>query len=289
MRLLPIAATALLAACAPASHSVPVDRAAPAIAMDCFRVNGSSMLAAHRGGPAAGYPENALTSQRRLSELGVLYAEINVRRSADGALFLLHDDTLDRTTSGSGPLTGLDWADLSVLQLHDNDGRLSDTGIPTLIDALDLARNTGLILNLDLKSVSPEEIVSFIHDHDARDLVAIIAYTVDDAAAIHALDPGLLLSVPDERSALQQAGVNLAASYIWLGTGAIDGHVDSTLAELDLETSAGLFRRENGSVDLYLEARDANIELIAVDDVDTAVRALGGSAVLLDQINACRP
>jgi glycerophosphoryl diester phosphodiesterase len=51
----------------------------------------------------------------------------------------------------------------------------------------------------------------------------------------------------------------------------------------------GLFRRENGSSDPYLEARDANIELIAVDDVETASRALGGGAVLREQINACTP
>jgi len=289
MRLLPIAATALLAACSPASHNVPVDRAAPAIAMDCFRETGTSMLAAHRGGPAEGYPENALTSLRRLSTLGVLYAEIDVRRSADGVLYLLHDDSLDRTTSGTGPVDGLDWADLSGLRLEDNDGLPTSTGIPTLIEAFDLAREANLVLNLDLKSVSPEQIVTFIHEQGARDLVAVIAYTVEDAAAVHALDPGLLLSVPNDRSALRRAGVNLEASYIWMGTGPLDPHADTALGDLGLETSAGLFRREDGSPGLYLEARDANIELIAVDDVDTAVEALGGAAVLREQINACTP
>jgi glycerophosphoryl diester phosphodiesterase len=289
MRLVPLAAIALLAACTPVSDNAPVDRAAPAIAMDCFRETGASMLAAHRGGPAEGYPENALASLGRLSDLGVLYAEIDVRRSADGVLFLLHDDSLDRTTSGTGPIDGLTWDDLSGLRLDDNDGYPTSSQIPTLIDALDLARSAGLILNLDLKSVSAEEIVAFIHEQGARDLVAVIAYTVEDASAIHALDPGLLLSVPNDRQALRRAGVNLEASYIWMGTGPLDPRADTTLGNLGLETSVGLFRRENGSSDPYLEARDANIELIAVDDVEIASRALGGGAVLREQINACTP
>lgn len=293
MRLTLFITVAMIAACSPTPITTPdnpaIERAGPAIAMDCFRETGVSMLAAHRGGPAQGYPENALTSLRRLSEMGVLYAEIDVRRSADGVLFLLHDDTLDRTTTGSGSLDGLNWASLSELNLQDNDGLPTRSNIPTLSETVDLARSTGLILNLDLKSVSPEEIVDFVQDENARDLVAIIAYTVEDAAAIHMLDPGLLLSVPNDRSALQRAGVNLEASYIWLGTGDLDPQADTALADLGLETSAGLFRRENGSPDLYLEARGANIELIAIDDVDTAVQALGGAMALREQIEACSP
>ncbi|WP_323760787.1 glycerophosphodiester phosphodiesterase family protein [Maricaulis sp.] len=288
MRQTPIAALALLTACTQAANAPSMERAAPAIAMDCFRDADISMLAAHRGGPAPGYPENALTSLDRLIELGVLYAEIDVRRTADGVLFLLHDDTLDRTTSGSGPLDGLTWEELSGLRLHDNNGRPTNATLPTLADAIALARRTGLVLNLDLKSIPAGDIVAFVHDQDARDQLAIITYTVADAAAVHDLDPGLLLSVPNDLPALRRAGLNLDASYVWMGTGSLDPVADTRLADLGLETSAGLFRRENGRPELYLEARDANIELIAVDDVETAVRALGGAETLHNQIAACR-
>jgi len=277
----------MLTACNQSGPVQPAELTAPIAALTCFRENTASMLAAHRGGPAPGYPENSLSGLQRLSRLGVLYAEIDVRRSADGVLYLLHDDTLDRTTTGAGPTAGQNWADLSTHLLQDNQGQRSDETIPTLIEAIELARTNGLILNLDLKSVPPAEIVRFVHDNTARDHVAIIAYSVDAAAAIHALDPGLLLSVPHDIDRLASAGVNLEASYVWLGTGQIDANADADLATRGIETSAGLFRREDGTSRPYLDAVSAGVELISIDNVDAAVSALGGPEELERQIEAC--
>ena len=278
----------LAAACSPSAPSATETRlAAPAIQLDCFRETGAAMLAAHRAGPAPGYPENALSTLRRLAEMGVLYAEIDVRRSADGVLFLLHDDTLDRTTTGQGPLDGLSWPDLSGIPLRDPDGDpLTDT-IPTLAEALETARTAGLILNLDLKSVPAEDIVGFVHEHDARNAVAIIAYSVEQAASIHALDPGLVLSAPNAPDALAEAGVNLDAVYIWLGVGEADADADAHLAEAGLETSAGLFPLETGDPAPYRQANEAGVELLSIDDVDAAVAALGGADALKTRMAAC--
>jgi len=269
------------------SQAAAPDPAAPAAQLACFRENGVSMLAAHRGGPASGYAENALSSLERLGELGVLYAEIDVRRAADGTLFLLHDDTLDRTTVAEGPVDGLSWSELSGTALRDPDGTpIADT-IPTLAEALTTARSAGIVLNLDLKSVSAEAIVGFVHAHGASDDVAIIAYSVDQAAAIHALDPGLVLSAPNAPEALTAAGVNLDAAYLWLGVGTPDADDDARLAEAGLETSAGLFPLETGDPAPYRQADQAGVELLSVDDVATAVAALGGSDALKARIAAC--
>lgn len=289
MRRSVLAILVLIASCAPDPVRLEDRPALPAAALTCFRTEGFSMLAAHRGGPAPGYPENALSSLHRLSELGVLYAEIDVRRSSDGVLFLLHDDTLDRTTTGTGSVTGQPWSALSDLQLEDNNGQITADRIPTLSEAITLAQTAGLVLNLDLKSVAPEEIVQTIQATNARDHVAIIAYSIQDAAAIHALDAGLVLSVPNDLPGLAAAGVNLETSYIWLGTGPLDADMDATLASRGLETSAGLFRREDGTDTPYLEARATGIELLSIDEVDTAVRALGGAQTLRGQIAACTP
>jgi len=277
----------LLTACSPESPAPAVELAAPALALDCFRENGTAMLAAHRAGPAAGYAENALSSLERLAELGVLYAEIDVRRSADGTLFLLHDETLDRTTTGRGPAETLDWSELSVLNLRDPDGVILEDRIPTLSDAFAIARQTGLGLNLDLNSIGPDTIVDAIHTADARHHVAIIAYSVEDAAAVHALDPGLVLSAPDDPEALARAGVNLDATYLWLGTDPSEAHRDARFSDDGIETSIGLFRHEPGPTSLYTGAREAGVELLSIDHVEDAVTALGGPAVLHAQIDAC--
>ena len=283
MRRLALTSLLFFTACSPALQS----DTATATALDCFREHGFSMLAAHRAGPAPGYPENALSSLQRLGALGVLYAEVDVRRSADGVLFLLHDDTLDRTTTGSGPAETRDWAELAALNLIDNSGQASTQTMPTLEAAGRVAVTSGVILNLDLKSVPPADIVDFIHAHDLRDHVSIIAYTVDQAAALHALDPGLLLSAPDEPDTLAAAGVNLDATYLWLGTGYVDSEADIRFAARGLETSAGLFRFEPAGPDLYTHARNAGVEILSIDHVDDAVAALGGAETLRQQIETC--
>lgn len=71
-------------------------------------------LVAHRGGGTLA-PENTLAAIRLGQSLGYRAAEFDVKLSRDGVAFLLHDATLDRTTSGHGPAGGRDWADLAGL------------------------------------------------------------------------------------------------------------------------------------------------------------------------------
>jgi glycerophosphoryl diester phosphodiesterase len=60
-------------------------------------------IGAHRGDPESA-PENTLAAFDAAVALGVDYVETDVQRTADGALVLLHDDDLDRTTNGRGPV-----------------------------------------------------------------------------------------------------------------------------------------------------------------------------------------
>ena len=69
---------------------------------------------AHRGAGKLA-PENTLAAFRVGAAHGYRAFECDVKLSRDGTLFLLHDSTLERTTSGTGPASALDWADLSRL------------------------------------------------------------------------------------------------------------------------------------------------------------------------------
>ena len=64
-----------------------------------------TLLAAHRGG-ALLWPENSLLAFRNSVALGADFIEFDVHLSKDGELVVIHDPTLDRTTSGSGPVKG---------------------------------------------------------------------------------------------------------------------------------------------------------------------------------------
>ncbi|MBV8033876.1 glycerophosphodiester phosphodiesterase [Roseateles sp.] len=69
---------------------------------------------AHRGaGPLA--PENTLAAFRRGHGFGFRAFECDVKLSRDGEAFLLHDDTLERTSNGRGSPAGMDWATLARL------------------------------------------------------------------------------------------------------------------------------------------------------------------------------
>ncbi len=75
---------------------------------------GRPLVIAHRGG-AGIFPENTLAAFRGADELGAEILELDVRRTADGELVVIHDETVDRTTDGSGPVAGFTLEELKEL------------------------------------------------------------------------------------------------------------------------------------------------------------------------------
>ena len=62
------------------------------------------LVMAHRGGRAL-WPENTLSAFERAVEMGVDVLEMDIHTTADGALVVMHDNTVDRTTNRSGPVS----------------------------------------------------------------------------------------------------------------------------------------------------------------------------------------
>jgi glycerophosphoryl diester phosphodiesterase len=114
--------------------------------MDKAARDGSTLIAAHRGG-AGLWPENSLTAFQNAVTLPIDLIEFDVHRSADDALVVIHDPTLDRTTSGSGPVAGLPLAELRTLTVKG--GTLP--AIPLLDEVIAAAKPTSVDLRLELK------------------------------------------------------------------------------------------------------------------------------------------
>lgn len=104
-------------------------------------------VVAHRGDWRHA-PENSLQAIRNCMEMGVDMVEIDVRLTNDSVFVLMHDDTIDRTTNGTGRVSEMTWAQLSKLYLKDGIGALTQHKIPTLEQALEVARGR-ILLNLD--------------------------------------------------------------------------------------------------------------------------------------------
>src|SRR5438105_12877718 len=102
--------------------------------------SGRMLLGGHRGNPDE-FPENTLASFRSAIELGVDVIELDVHRSEDGGLPVIHDHLLDRTTDGSGLVRDHTMAELKRFDAGSwKDPRFKGERIPSLDEVLTLAR-----------------------------------------------------------------------------------------------------------------------------------------------------
>lgn len=152
-------------------------------------------ISAHRGGgDYEGYPENCIASFEFILQNTPAMIECDVRSTADGVLILLHDDDLDRTTTGTGKLENKTWKKIKKLKLKDNLGNVTDYTIPTLEEAL-LWTKGKTMLSLDVKrKISFEKVIETVKKTQTQDYVNIITYTVDAAKKVHKLAPDLMIS-----------------------------------------------------------------------------------------------
>ena len=121
------------------------------------------MVVAHRA-CWNGAPENSVAAIEACVRLGVDMIELDVRNTSDGALVLLHDGTLDRTTDGTGPLSALRLEQVRALRLKDGGGGeavLTEHQVPTLEEAL-LAARGRIMVNLVLKVESVVEVMHLL-------------------------------------------------------------------------------------------------------------------------------
>ena len=107
-------------------------------------------VTAHRGFSGTA-PENTLAAFRAAIDTGCDMIELDVHLSRDNQVVVIHDDTLERTTSGRGNVADQTYAELKRLDAGSwFDPRFSGERIPTLADVLSLARNR-ILVNIELK------------------------------------------------------------------------------------------------------------------------------------------
>lgn len=144
---------------------------------------------AHRGARRTA-PENTLPAFRRALEMGADGIELDVHRSRDGRLVVIHDFSLAHTTDGRGLCTDYTAEELAQLDAGSHFGRaFAGTPIPTLDDVLDLVDGRCTI-NVEIKSESPD-------GGDAAPLVAgtIRARNLYDRVVVSSFNPVTLIQM----------------------------------------------------------------------------------------------
>jgi len=114
-------------------------------------------LVAHRGAGKLA-PENTLAAMRAGHAHGYRMVEFDVKLSGDGVPFLLHDDTLDRTTSGRGRADALNWTELAKLDAGSwHSPEYAGETLPTLAAVAHWAIANGVMCNVEIKPMPGRE------------------------------------------------------------------------------------------------------------------------------------
>lgn len=242
---------------------------------DCVRERGFTLVSAHRGGPSSGFAENAIpTFENTMRHAPQAFLEVDVARTADGVLVLMHDDDVSRTTTGAGDVGDLDLAELLAFQLEDDDGRRLDARVPTLREALEWA-NGHSVLELDVKrGVSYEDVAREVRDAGAMGRVVFITYSVDGASRLARVEPEAMIYTTiagiRDLDTLERRGVDLSHIVAWLGDDALGRGLLGALNARGVEARWGLFDRYAD----FAEAAEAGVQGVAVNDPAAAFRAI---------------
>ena len=152
-------------------------------------------VAAHRGAHLE-QPENSIAAIEEAIRQGASVVEVDVRASKDGVLVLMHDKTVNRTTTGQGEVAKQTYDELQQLHLRKKaNGEASDHVIPTLSEALRVAKGK-ILVDLDFKEERKEFIkktYALVEQEGMEDQVLFFLYDYKDMPKIYKLNPTITL------------------------------------------------------------------------------------------------
>ncbi len=136
----------------------------------------------HRGGATA--PENTLAAFAAALEAGAHAVECDLRTARDGAVIVVHDETLKRTAG----------QDRRVDELTLDELRRLDPAVPTLRETLDLIRSRSAYVNLEIKAADVEAVVRQVREAEMVDRVILSSFDHGWVAEAKRLEPQVAVS-----------------------------------------------------------------------------------------------
>ncbi|QDT05514.1 Glycerophosphoryl diester phosphodiesterase [Rubripirellula lacrimiformis] len=248
-----------------ASHSGDLAAAAEAV----------QRISAHRGS-SHDRPENTISAIERAIEAGATAVEIDVRTSRDGKLVIMHDAKVDRTTSGSGRVNDLTWAELAALDAGTWFGaEYHSQRVLSLDQALQVCRGR-IAVQLDLKEegvVFADRIVAALraHGEPARTISAV--RTVEQSRQLKERLPEMKTLIFLRQK--KQVDAFLAANLDYLRPQIDWIEEDPTLLRRIRETGAKIhFDATTGTPEIVLPLLKYHPESLLCDDPGQLVKTL---------------
>lgn len=149
---------------------------------DFFRYTGNDIpiVSGHRGGIVEGFPENSIEAFEHTLQHTHAIFEIDPRVTKDSVIVLVHDTTLDRTTTGTGNVSDFTWEELQQINLIDYLGNETVYKIPSLADVIEWSRGK-TIINLDKKDVPLEMTAEIIQELEGESHVMVTVHSAAEA------------------------------------------------------------------------------------------------------------
>ncbi len=275
-------AVLMASGCAATPARPSADTPVLAAYFDCLREEGGVAISAHRGQSADDHPENSVAGIEATGRAipGVIL-EIDAALTRDGALVLMHDETMQRTSTGTGRVADLTLAQVRAARLEATNGAVTAAPPPTLREALDAAGRVGAIASVDLKPSDEaatialaRAVIAEVRAAGAQDRVILITYSPETARAVADLAPEMMISAGlNDVSGLD--GLRAPQILAWTGTREARPALWRSLAEGGVEAQFGTLgapgRRlddqyaADGDLSEYRDLFDQGAVVIATD------------------------
>ncbi len=243
----------------------------------------SPLISAHRGGPEPGYPENSIEAFENALRHAPCIIECDVAMTADSVLVLMHDRTVDRTTTGSGAIEELTWSELSSYRLVDEAGDTTAYSVPTLSQVLTWTIDRAVLMLDPKPSLDVERMVHLIRAKDAARYTAIISYNADQARRFYELAPEMMLSVnvrsEEDLARLNQRGVPLNRMVAFVGVSEPDTALYRLLHGNGIRTILGTMgnldrRARHRGPRIFADLYENGADILSTDEVELAAEAI---------------
>jgi glycerophosphoryl diester phosphodiesterase len=238
---------------------------------------------AHRGGRSLG-PENTLYTFKRAVELGTDVLEMDLQTTSDGALVILHDREVDRTTNGTGAVDSFTLPDLKKLDAGfrwspDNSGsyplRNKGVTIPTLSEVFEAFPDARI--NIEIKSSQVNTIQNLcrsIRDNRMSEKVMVACFDAGKLGEFRSICPEVATS----------AGASEAAIFYWLQWANLESAYSPNAQALQVPETYGDHRIATRRFVDAAHARNMRVHVWTVNQVEAMQRLidLGVDGIMTD-------
>lgn len=251
----------------------------PVVALSYFD-SPEPWVIAHRGGMAV-WPENTLVAFEGSARLGVDVIEMDVRRSRDGHLVVIHDATVDRTTDGAGRVDALSLAELQGLDAgyrwspaNSNVFPYRGRGvqIPTLEAVLERLPQR---INLELKEAGlTEQVCTALRRHGAQHRTLVASFALAPLTRFRRLCPEVATSA----SFSETVRFQLLRALGW------SGHFSTSIHALQVPPRQGPLPLVTEAFVAAARRRNLAVHVWTINDLDTAraLLAVGVAGLMTD-------